>query len=211
MSDELIKKMKWNAQLIEHQAERLLYYKKEQLSQQVAERRDARIFQLQRQVREARETEECLRTKHTLINSSPAKKNAELLTDADDFINLVSPFTSPVSTSCKSDRGVVETYPTVSKRQRPTESVLQPKSVTPDGRVINRIIDDTPLQRLIEKTLKKYMRGNPGVYPPPVCDGASCGYSTGCLHGQSLELVKRLCQLECVLYGKNPSKFSDYV
>ena len=134
-----------------------------------------------------------MRTKHALINSSPVKKNAELLTDADDFINLVSPFTSPVSTSCKSDREVVETSPTASKRQRPTESVLQPKSVTPDERVINRIIDDTPLQRLIEKTLKKHTRGNPGVYPPPVCDGASCGYSTGCLHGQRLELVNRLC------------------
>ena len=48
MSTNLVAKMKRNAQLIEQQAERLLFYKKGQLSREVAERRDARIFALQR-------------------------------------------------------------------------------------------------------------------------------------------------------------------
>ena len=208
MLANLVAKMKRNAQLIEQQAERLLFYKKGQLSREVAERRDARIFALQRQVRDAQlEKEERLRKKELI--DSPVQKNKELLAAADDFIDLVSPFSSPASTSYK--REVDETSPSVSKRQRTTAaSVLQPKSVTPDGRVINRIIDDTPLQRLIEKTMKQHDDANPAAYPPPVCDGASCEYSTGCLHGQRLALVKRLVQLECVLYGKNPSRFNGY-
>ena len=207
MSTNLVAKMKRNAQLIEQQAERLLFYKKGQLSREVAERRDARIFALQRQVRAAQlEKEERLRKKELL--DSPAPKNKELLAAADDFIDLVSPFSSPASTSYK--REVDETSPSVSKRQRPTVRVLQPKSITPDGRVIHRIIADTPLLRIIEQVMRKHNDGNTGMYPPPCCDGVSCGYSTGCLHGQRLALVKRLVQLECVLYGKNPSNFNGY-
>ena len=133
--------MKRNAQLMELQAERLLFYKKEQLSKEVVERRDARIFALQRQVREAQlEEEERLRKKKLLDSPPSLQKNKELLAAADDYIDLVSPFSSPVSTPCK--REVDDTSPSASKRQRTTAaSVLKPKSVTPDGRVINRIID----------------------------------------------------------------------
>ena len=204
MSDDVIANMKSNTQLMAQQAEQLLYYKKEQLTKQVTERRDARIFELQQQVREARKTEECLRQKNVV--DSVAKKNETILADADEYIDLVSPSSSPASAPSKCDRREVdETTPT--KRQRTT---LQPELVTPDGRVINRIIDDTPLIRLIEKTMEKHKDVDPGTYRPPVCGNVSCAYTKGCLLGQRLALVERLVQLERVLHGKNPSKFNAY-
>ena len=193
----------------------MLHFKKEQeqLSRQVEERRDARIFKLQkREVREAREAQERLRVvkSATVTADSPASKvNAKLLAEADDFIDLVASSGSPCCTPCKKDK---DNYPRVvspspTKKKRTPEKSSSP--VLPDGRVITRIIFDTPLLRLIEALIKRH--NNTGVYPPPCCDSAKCGYSTGCLHGQRLALAKRLVELEFVLFGKNPGKFGGFV
>ena len=185
------------------QAERLLHYKKEQLTNQVMIRRNEKIAALRAEVMKVRAVENRKRAARNAARNT-AVKTAATVDNPPPATTPTSPFIDLVSSSSESDGGEVSPP----KRSRDSqERTRLPPPTPPDGTFIpGKIVKDTPLMRLLLR-LQQEHHGDVSVYPPPCCDSNRCGYSTGCLHGQRQRLAKRLVEIECVLYGKNPENY----
>ena len=201
--------MECDEDLISMQAERELYYKKQQLIKQVQTRRDKKINELRLEVEKVCQQEKRKRDARKRVPPIAYRhRTAAAVDTADNPPVATSPSSSSVIDLVSSSESDDEGSQSPSKRPRAMKKPNRlPPPTPPDGTFIpGRIVTDTPLIRLLLR-LQQEHHGDVSVYPPPCCDSNRCGYSTGCLHSQRKRLAKRLIEIECVLYGKHPENY----
>ena len=200
-----------DAQLVEMQADRIMYFKKRQLKEKIQERRTERLSQLRSTgpsqiLLPEQPVTEVLHEVGAANYPSPTLRTPT--TTPTGTINLVSP--SPGSDATpRTPRTPTTSTPTKRKKtSHLANNKTQSQTSPPPMATHVQLVKDTPLLRLIVKMQREH-HGEVGVYPPPLCNSHRCGYSRGCLHGQRYALAKRLVELEVVLFGLAPADYVD--